>query len=99
VPRQGLGYRNGSATYRLELERFDEAIELLEPAGACDAFEHPNLWAWQELRTELRDLGRADQTRIVVVFIGDIDDPVIDDANQQLRQTLGTIWPGAIRRS
>jgi hypothetical protein len=84
-----LGHCNGSATYWLDLATFDEAIALLEPAGTCDAFDHPNLWAWQKLRAELAGSALPDGTRIVAVFIGSIDDPVVDDAQRQLRETLG----------
>ena len=42
------GYRAGSTTYRLDLDEFRAALEVLRPAGACDHYEHPN-----QLRAEL----------------------------------------------
>lgn len=83
-----LGYRNGSATYRLNADEFDEAIRLLEPAGACDAFEHPNLWAWQQLRSDLRDGTVPADSSVVVVFLGGEVGGSEDSAQVQLRETL-----------
>ena len=84
-----LGYRSGSATYGLDFEMFDAAIAVLEPAGACKHYEHPNLWAWQRLRAEILDDQLPEGTEIVAVFIGDEADPVTDDPNRQLRAELG----------
>lgn len=84
-----LGHRNGSATYRLDLDTFDAAIEILEPAGACPHYDHPNLWAWQALRAEIARRELPDGSEIVAVFIGDETDPIIDEANAQLRAALG----------
>lgn len=80
-----LGYRSGSATYIIDVATLDEAIALLEPAGACDAFEHPNLWAWQRLRAELDAGAVAGDAAIVVVFVGDAADAVTSDADRQFR--------------
>ena len=80
-----LGYRSGSATYVVDVMTLDAAIALLEPAGACDAFEHPNLWAWQRLRTEIDDGAVAVDAEIVVVFVGDAVDAVTSDADRQFR--------------
>lgn len=84
-----LGYRDGSATYRLDLDAFNSAIDILEPAGACKHYEHPNLWAWQALRAEIPHDQLPDGLEILVVFIGDETDQVIDDTNRQLRAQLG----------
>jgi hypothetical protein len=89
-----LGYRNGSATYWLDHGQLDEAIAMLSPAGACEAFEHPNLWAWQQLRSEISEGSVPLDARIVVVFIGDEADPPADDAQLQLRAALGLERPG-----
>ena len=83
-----LGHRSGSATYRLDLQQFDEAIRLLEPAGACDAFEHPNLWAWKRLRSEISDGTVPRESTIVAVFLGAGDDDGADPAQAQLRELL-----------
>ena len=84
-----LGHRGGSATYRLDLEMFDAAIALLEPAGACNHYDHPNLWAWQRLRVEIAGESLPEGMEIVAVFIGDEADAVIDERNRQLRSELG----------
>lgn len=83
-----LGYRTGSATYRVDLGTFDAAIDLLEPAGACTYYEHPNLWAWQGLRSEVSRAELPDGFEIVVVFIGDESEPVVDDLDRSLRLAL-----------
>lgn len=82
-----LGHRNGTATYVLDDAAFARAIALLEPAGACEAFEHPNLWAWQSLHGE-RARGEGAAGRIVVAFVVDVDDPVVDVVDAQLRPHL-----------
>lgn len=74
-----LGHRSGSRSYTLDLHTFDEAIAALEPAGACDAFEHPNLWAWQRLRAEISDGTVPADAEIVVAFL-DLASPTPDDA-------------------
>ena len=83
-----LGYRSGSATYRLDLATFDTAIEILEPAGACKFYDHPNLWAWQKLRLEIAEGQLVGEIEIFAVFIGKEHDCVVDDPNRQLRTEL-----------
>lgn len=74
----------------MELRTFDAAIEVLRPAGACEHYEHPNLWAWEQLRVTIEaDGGLPTSSQIIAVIIGDEDDPVIDDFNRQLREELG----------
>ncbi len=84
-----LGYRSGSTSYTLDLRTFDEAIAALEPAGACDAFEHPNLWAWQRLRDEISTGTLPGDVQIVVVFVGSPSDDVTDLWVRALRHHLG----------
>jgi len=84
-----LGYRTGSDSFELDLPLFDRAIAELEPAGACDAYDHPNLWAWQNLRTEIVEGRFAVGYAVVVVFIGDVNDPSDEDPILQLRHELG----------
>ena len=45
------GHREGAASYGLERTHLDDAIRLLAPAGACADFDHPNLEAWQVVRS------------------------------------------------
>ena len=85
-----LGHRTGSASFPMDLGIFDEAIAVLRPAGACKHYEHPNLWAWEQLRATIEaDGGLPAGSQIVAVFIGDETEPVIDDFNRQLRAELG----------
>jgi ribosomal protein S18 acetylase RimI-like enzyme len=48
------GWRNGDAEIPITPSMFDAAIALLNPTGAATFFEHPNLTAWQELRSTLQ---------------------------------------------
>jgi len=84
-----LGYRSGSRSSTLDLRTLDEAIEALAPAGACDAFEHPNLWAWQRLRGEISAGAVAEDVKIVVVFVGSSSDDIPDGRVATLRHHLG----------
>jgi DNA-directed RNA polymerase specialized sigma24 family protein len=81
-----LGYRSGSKSYTVDLRTFDEAIAALEPAGACDAFEHPNLWAWQRLRTEISVGEVPPESEIVVAFVG--SSPATPDPDDLVQEAL-----------
>lgn len=48
------GWRSGDAEIPITASMFDAAIALLTPSGAATFFDHPNLAAWQELRSTLR---------------------------------------------
>jgi hypothetical protein len=41
------GHVRGTATYVLDEQRLQRAIDLLAPAEACTDYEHPNLVAWR----------------------------------------------------
>jgi len=77
------GYRNGNATVALTSDEFARAIEILTPAEACTAFDHPNLWSWRPLLAE-----SAPDAEFVAVFIGDLSAPATSDAESQLRARL-----------
>jgi hypothetical protein len=62
------GHSAGSACYRLTRAELGRAIELLAPAEACTAYEHPNLAAWRWLYGVLREGESA-----VAVFVGDLN--------------------------
>lgn len=79
------GYVSGNATYEMDAPMLDRAIELLAPAGACDAFPHPNLWSWQPLRAD-----SPDSARFVAVFVGDLDAPPSSEAEVELRRLLAS---------
>lgn len=84
-----LGYRSGSMSYTVDLDTFDEAIAALEPAGACDAFEHPNLWAWQRLRAEIAAGEVPVDCEIVVVFVTSPHPTPGDERVASLQRHLG----------
>jgi hypothetical protein len=53
----------------LDGQRLQEAIDLLAPAEACTAYDHPNLAAWRRVRAEVADQPDAE---VVAVFLGDL---------------------------
>jgi ribosomal protein S18 acetylase RimI-like enzyme len=48
------GWRSGHAEIPITPSMFDAAIALLTPAGSATFFDHPNLTAWQALRSTLQ---------------------------------------------
>lgn len=77
------GHRRGNVTIAMTEADFADAIELLRPAEACSAFDHPNLWSWRPL---LRDAPA--NAEFVAVFIEDLDAPAASDAELALRDRL-----------
>ena len=73
-----LGYRTGTCTLALTPAQLDQAIEFLSPAEACKEFDHPNLWAWRELRRTAPD------GPFVAVFVAQLDDRLADDYQRAL---------------
>jgi hypothetical protein len=47
------GHHRGSASYLLDAAALLRAIDLLAPAEACKAYDHPNLAAWRQLHSQL----------------------------------------------
>lgn len=84
-----LGHRSGSATYWLTDKDFNEAVRLLEPAGACEAFDHPNLWAWHALQSEFAQLSHPRTTSVVAVFL----DEKLTATDDRQRRLSGRICP------
>ena len=81
------GHARGTATYVLDEERLQEAIDLLAPVEACTAYDHPNLAAWRRLRAEVADRPDA---QVVAVFLGDLQPSPADGPGEQtLRNALG----------
>jgi len=76
------GHRSGNATYELTREQFAEAVRLA-PAGACDAFDHPNLWSWRPLLAST-----TERSRFVAVFVDDLDVPPLGDRERAVRARL-----------
>jgi hypothetical protein len=75
------GHRAGSASYQLDAAELGRAIELLTPAEACTAYEHPNLAAWRSLHAGLREHDTA-----LAVFVGDLSQPCQDRHAEALRK-------------
>lgn len=75
------GHRSGTASHHITTEQLDHAIAMLEPAGACDVWDHPNLWGWQNLRQRLVESPLGDGQRIVIVFLSN-NDPEPQDCPQ-----------------
>ena len=75
------GHAHGTATYVLDEERLQEAIDLLAPTEACTAYDHPNLAAWRWLRAEVVDRPDAE---VVAVFLGDLQPSAADGPYEQL---------------
>lgn len=78
------GYRSTTGSFRLSKAELSRAIDLLAPAEACTAYEHPNLWAWRELRDALPEDHEG-----AAVFIADWDAPSDDPHIKALRKALG----------
>ncbi len=66
-----LGHRSGSAAYPMTRQDLQRAVELLAPAQACGAFDHPNLLDWREILADT-DVDAGD---VVAVFVEDLDQP------------------------
>lgn len=63
-----VGHSTGTKSYVLDEAALAEAIALLEPAGACPDFDHPNLLAMRRVRDHLP---AGDE--VAVVFVHDFD--------------------------
>src|SRR6266536_212033 len=77
------GYVATTGVYRLDQERFAEAVERLTPAEAATHIPHPNLWSWRDLLT---DAG-AD-SMFLAFFVAGTDDPPVDQDDAQFRLLL-----------
>lgn len=77
-----LGHAGGTATYDLDADTLDHAIERLRPAAAATFMAHPNLEAWTALRATLAAEPTA---RAVAVFVADLADDVTDPYDAELR--------------
>ena len=66
-----LGHEGGSNSYEIDAATLQQAIRLLEPAGACRDYDHPNLADWKKV---LQLLKGNRQTEAKMVFVADFDD-------------------------
>lgn len=71
-----LGHEGGSHSYEVNAATLQQAIRLLEPAGACKAYDHPNLAEWKKV---LKLLKGDRQMEAKMVFVADFDDWRDDD--------------------
>lgn len=71
-----LGHEGGSKSYEVNAHTLQLAIRLLEPAGACRAYDHPNLVEWKKV---LKLLKGDRQLEAKMVFVADFDDWRDDD--------------------
>ncbi len=83
-----VGYRAGTTTITMEAATLDAAITMLAPAEACTTMPHPNLRSWRTVRA-LTDATRPGGTRrIVAVFLGTLDEPIVDTSDAFFRLHL-----------
>jgi hypothetical protein len=75
------GHVRGTATYVLDEQGLQRAIDLLAPAEACTELDHPNLAAWRQVRAEMADRPGA---QAVAVFLGDLEPSPTDGPYERL---------------
>ncbi len=75
------GHVRGTASYVLDEQRLQRAIDLLAPAEACTDYEHPNLVAWRQVRAELANQPSA---QVIAVFLGDLEPSPTDGPYERL---------------
>lgn len=66
-----LGHEGGSDSYDVDAATLQQAIRLLEPAGACRDYDHPNLADWKQVLKLLRG---DRQLEAKMVFVADFED-------------------------
>jgi hypothetical protein len=76
------GHVRGAGSYSMTAADLDRAIDLLAPAEACTAVDHPNLREWRALRAEPTESSPP----YVVVFVADLAAPSIDRFDEALRE-------------
>jgi hypothetical protein len=77
------GYVATTGVFRLDHERFAEAIRRLAPAEAATHMPHPNLWSWRDLLARA-----ASSSSFLAFFIADANDPPADQDDAHFRQLL-----------
>lgn len=75
--------RGETGSHRMTRDDLAKAIDLLAPAEACDAYQHPNLWAWQARHSEL-----SPDARLAAVFLADLNTPSEDPLVAALRTAI-----------
>lgn len=74
------GYVAATGVFRMDRERFAEAVARLTPAEAAIHIPHPNLWTWRELLAG----GDVDST-FLAFFVASAGDPVVDGDDARFR--------------
>jgi len=77
-----LRHDGSTATLPVTREQLAAVIQMLEPAEACTAVEHPNLAAWR------RALAESDGRTVEAVFVADLADEVSSETDARLRAVL-----------
>jgi len=85
------GHRTGTATHYITPSQLDHAIAMLEPAGACDTWDHPNLWAWQKLKATLDADPLTDGQQIVIVVLATDAQGTLDRPQQELLAAIDSL--------
>lgn len=78
-----VGHTSGTAAYRLTRAQLERAVAMLEPAEACEVYQHPNLWTWRD--TYLPALDADPGAMLVAVFLGDAPERAPDPALDAFR--------------
>lgn len=81
------GHVRGTATYILDQQRLQEAVDLLAPAEACTALDHPNLAAWRQVRAEAANRPDA---QAVAVFLSDLEPSPTEGRYERLLRSAVT---------
>ncbi|MFD7658873.1 hypothetical protein ACFV4N_33265, partial [Actinosynnema sp. NPDC059797] len=77
------GYVDTTAVFRLDRDRFAEAVDRLSPADAATHVRHPNLWSWRELLA-----GAKPDSTFLAFFVASTDDPPVDEDDARFRRLL-----------
>lgn len=80
-----VGHVSGSGTYPIGLTELRHALAALAPAEGVTSVPHPNLAAWRRMVLELETNPARE---LVAVFVGDLDDPPVSEAEVSLRTRL-----------
>ena len=78
-----VGHASGTAAYRLTRAQLERAVAMLQPAEACEVYQHPNLWTWRD--TYLPALDADPGATLVAVFLGDEPEHAQDEAIDAFR--------------
>lgn len=75
------GYVATTGVFRMDRDRFAEAVARITPAEAATHIPHPNLWTWRELLAG----GDAD-SEFLAFYLASASDPVVDEDDARFRE-------------